>query len=468
MPYPLPDGDPPYTTDLRWFLVAIPDDAAFVRAALGIYTELASYWKWGKEGNEAGRQDAAETWQTAVEATLESLEMGFPDILLGYIDQVEGLLTQLIEAQCACDAVQDPIADLKSDDWTTGDSVPENIVSAGYASSTSDQAGYTDYKCLIANVAVQDLIEKVERMATLIESSGWVTGGVGAIAALLAFVFALPAGATIITAMAIGIIGGAGAAAGVWAWLNSVGKASAESVALALDAAYDQLVCAIYQADGNVSAASAVHDVIEAEAGAAAATALTPVISMVIDALYAGRYDQTNTAQSLANAGFTLAQHDCDCEYIPENFTLTPATYTTPITYQLGGTLTIDNPDLNYVRSFGGGDGDFHFGQATYAETVPTGCVGMLTLVVALTGTNYGDARISSRHTIGGFSTEGYMVQYTGTASQAIKDEIAAAYAATTIGSYNAAATTCALGHDDPTGAGNVDVTIRQWYIIPV
>jgi len=313
MPYPLPEEGPPYTAGLRWFLVAVPDDVAFVRAALGAYTEFTKYWVWGKEGKEAGRNEAAQVWESAVAATLEALEMGFPDILLGHIDEVEDLLRQLSALSGCCGELSHPFADLLTDPWQDGDPVPENIVDAGFATSTSDQAGYTDYKCLIANVAVQDLIEKINRLAQLIDESNWVVGGVAAIASILTFVVALPAAATVLTAMALGLVAGAGTAAGVWAWLNGVGKATAESTALALDAVYDELVCAIYQADGPDAATTAVAAVISDATNAAASLALTPVISMVIHALYAGRYDQTDTAAALANAGFTLAQHNCSC-----------------------------------------------------------------------------------------------------------------------------------------------------------
>lgn len=233
--------------------------------------------------------------------------------LIAHVDEVEDLLRQISALSGCCGELSHPFADLLTDPWQQGDPVPENIVDAGFASSTSDQAGYTDYKCLIANVAVQDLVEKINRMAQLIDESNWVVGGVAAIASILTFVVALPAAATVLTAMALGLVAGAGTAAGVWAWLNGVGKATAESTALALDAVYDELVCAIYQADGPDAATSAVAAVISDTTNAAASLALTPVISMVIHALYAGRYDQTDTAEALANAGFTLAQHDCNC-----------------------------------------------------------------------------------------------------------------------------------------------------------
>lgn len=309
MPYPLPEEGPPYTTGLRWFLVAVPDDPAFVQAALGAYTELASYWLWGKEANEAGRQEAAKTWQVAVDATLEALQMGFPETLLGYIDGVETLLESLLAASC-CNT-ESPIADLMTDDWEAGNDVPQNIVDAGYASSTSDQAGMDDYKCMIAHVAARDLIIKMDRFTDLAEASGAIPGAVGIVAGTLLVVFGLPALAGVLTAMTIGILQVAGVAAGLYAFFATIGKAGMAALTNDLEGLEDDIACAIYSADGNVAAGAAVQALLENEVGAAAATALTPVIAGVIDALYAGRYDQTNTAQALADAGFTLGQHDC-------------------------------------------------------------------------------------------------------------------------------------------------------------
>lgn len=96
MPYPLPD-DVAAVSGLRWYLVAVPDDVTYGRVALGVYTSLAKYWQWGLEGPVPIDSDlAAQQWADAIDATLEALEMGFPDILLGYIDDVETLLQQLV------------------------------------------------------------------------------------------------------------------------------------------------------------------------------------------------------------------------------------------------------------------------------------------------------------------------------------------------------------------------------------
>src|SRR3990172_864835 len=102
MPHPLPE-DVAGVSGTRWFLVAVPYDPAYTRAAMDIYTDMANYWKWGMEGPVPTDSDlAAQQWANAIAETLEALEMGFPDILLGYIDEVEELLQALQGSGC-CD-----------------------------------------------------------------------------------------------------------------------------------------------------------------------------------------------------------------------------------------------------------------------------------------------------------------------------------------------------------------------------
>jgi len=108
MPYPTPP-EPAAEETLRWFLVAVPDRQEYVRAGLGAYTEMAKDYMWGLEGYESTSEDAAQSWAKAVAATLEALEMGFPDILLGYIDQVEELLEAIRDSQCCTPGGPSPI-----------------------------------------------------------------------------------------------------------------------------------------------------------------------------------------------------------------------------------------------------------------------------------------------------------------------------------------------------------------------
>src|SRR3990172_7972989 len=103
MPHPLPE-DVAGVSGTRWFLVAVPDDPAYTRAAMDIYTDMANYWKWGLEGPVPNDSNlAAQQWANAIAETLEALEIGFPDILLGYIDGVEALLQAIRDKPICCD-----------------------------------------------------------------------------------------------------------------------------------------------------------------------------------------------------------------------------------------------------------------------------------------------------------------------------------------------------------------------------
>src|SRR3972149_9905581 len=103
MPHPLPD-DIGSVEGNRWFLVAVPDDAAFIAAAMDVYSSLTNFWKWGLEGPVPNDSDeAGQLWANAVDETLEALEMGFPQTLLGYIDDVENLLRAMQRVACCYD-----------------------------------------------------------------------------------------------------------------------------------------------------------------------------------------------------------------------------------------------------------------------------------------------------------------------------------------------------------------------------
>lgn len=103
MPYPLPD-DVSGVVGLRYYLVAIPDDPTYSKAALGAYTDLGKYWKWGLEGPVPGDSDlAALQWQDAIAETIRLIQMGFPDDLIAAIDEIEAKLDELIEKDECCD-----------------------------------------------------------------------------------------------------------------------------------------------------------------------------------------------------------------------------------------------------------------------------------------------------------------------------------------------------------------------------
>lgn len=115
MPHPLPD-DVNNVTGLRWFLAAVPDDPAFTRAAWDIFTEMTNFWKWGKEGPVPNDSDkAAALWSEAVYETIEAYQMGFPQLIIDNIDDIETILQAILDRAevegCCDDGVYDIVTD---------------------------------------------------------------------------------------------------------------------------------------------------------------------------------------------------------------------------------------------------------------------------------------------------------------------------------------------------------------------
>lgn len=263
MPYPLPAGGPPYSEDLRWFLVAVPDDVAFVRAAMGAYTEFTKYWVWGHEGKEPGRNEAAQVWEGAVAATLEALEMGFPDILLGYIDDVEDLLSAL-QGNTGCCPVSDildivpdavdligPVIDTSGADVQVGVGDPPGGV--------EDWNTYSSRLCDAASKYADGLVDAVDNFQLI---QGVLQGlTLGAVGALLATLLPLLG----VTVVAAGVVVSALSLLGVLDELHDLVEPASGWDQMRADilSVRDDIVCAIILSGTPAEAAAAVQAVVE-------------------------------------------------------------------------------------------------------------------------------------------------------------------------------------------------------------
>jgi len=264
MPYPLPDEGPPYTADLRWFLVAVPDDTAFVRAAMGAYTELTKYWMWGHEGKEPGRNEAAQVWEAAVAATLEALEMGFPDVLLGHIDDVETLLQGLIDKPCCIDA--SGIEGLYPG-WESIVGGPDEIDNTGYdivadiGSPPTGAADWTEWHSKLCEAA-QKYADGLPRVINLAETVQGIIQGL-----TIAAVGALIATATTLVGIPIVVLGIATTVLDLLERLESLRELAGlanpwDEMREALDNARQDIVCAIITADTPLQASQQVQGAI--------------------------------------------------------------------------------------------------------------------------------------------------------------------------------------------------------------
>lgn len=313
MPHPLP-GDVAGVDGMRYFLVALPDDSAFLRAALAIYSELENAYKWGLEGQVVPDSEiAAQKWAAAVAETVRLIQMAWPDQVLSYIDQVEQILRalQLITGGC-CDS--DPSdGGLYTDPVVDGvGSVPQEIIDAGYATDANDWEGFASYKCMIAHVAVDDIQAKLLKLAPLLEAGGTVIGGVATIIGIITAIFTSG-----LTAMAAGILATTGAAATIYSQIAS--GVGLEALAAKVADKHEILACAFMLGDGVDGSISELYAAIDAEFTDVEGLVLKNLnTGPVIRALYSGRYNQQDIAAALEENGYVASSFNCDC--IEEEF----------------------------------------------------------------------------------------------------------------------------------------------------
>lgn len=239
MPYPLPDE--PALDDLRWLIVAIPggpDDAQieYRRAALGAYTEMANRFMWGLEGLEAGSDDASQAWEAAIAATLEALEMNFPQLLLSHIDEVEAKLDALI---LCCGLGAGGTSPYISDNPPT---VTSNIIPGvgDHPAMWGDEeiADWDEYEELLCGAA-HDYVD-------LLVSSAWdfsaAVQGATIVLSFIAAVMAALTGAGVLLAVGYGAV-----AAAFTSLSGLLGSTVFVDAAGELEAARGDIVCAIVQ-----------------------------------------------------------------------------------------------------------------------------------------------------------------------------------------------------------------------------
>jgi len=233
--------------------------------------------------------------------------------IIPLFDEVEDLLRALNQhAQC-CDVNTDPSnGRFYTDSVTDGvGDVPQNIIDAGYAEDAEDWEGFSDYKCMIANLMIDHLEWSCREILKYIDSTGLIIGGVGTIAALIGSIFASGG-----LAIVIGILGAVAAAATVHGGILKLLDTGTEALADAVNENRDELICAVYQADGIDGAIAALKDKIDELFSDTEALVLKNLnIEPSLRGLYAGRYNQIDVAEQLANQGYETTDFTCNCAY---------------------------------------------------------------------------------------------------------------------------------------------------------
>jgi hypothetical protein len=306
--YLLPSGDAT-EDELECCLVFYPARDEYRRALMGSLDYLATWIAWERDSEKRGK-DAAASWKLANIQTWECCSMGFCDDLATTLQELLAA-TQALEC-CGEQDITDGRQYTDEIEDGVGD-VPQNIIDAGYADDAADWDGFNDYKCMISHLAVDHVESFFREIAPHISDTGIVIGGVGVVGALVGAILTvagLPISAGIIIAL--------GAAAAIWTWIVTEGRQAVEDLADEIAANHDALACAIYEGDGVTDAVSDFNDEVDSLFSGTDAVAIKSInIEPQLRAMYAGRYDQEDIAQSLADKGYATSSYTCICEEDP-------------------------------------------------------------------------------------------------------------------------------------------------------
>jgi len=191
-------------------------------------------------------------WLDAIDATMEAHEMGFPDLVIGFIDEIEELLRgiSLTQDNCCPDNVTYFDPDLPTDpgyDYD-GETFPDPW---GESETPSDADDWRELVCGAAHAYMDYLVGIGDTMDEL------VLGGAVGVAAI-ASILGLLSGAGLILAVSYGAI-----AAVVTSIIASATTALFGDASDDLETARDLIICAMLQFDGDILA-TAIEDTVSA------------------------------------------------------------------------------------------------------------------------------------------------------------------------------------------------------------
>lgn len=311
MGYPLPSGEA-YTDDLACMMLMYPNKPEYRQALFGALDYFATWLAWERDSSKRGK-DAARAWREAIEATRECIEMNACETIIGLLTDIKANT-----GVYCCDTGDISDGDQYTDEVEDGEGdVPQNIIDAGYADDAADWDGFADYKCMISHLMITNMLEQTLRFETGTDLAGAILGGMAAAAAIAAVILS-GGGAVLVYSIAIGIA----TAAGLSLAVSELGRVGLGDLADDLETNHDALACAIYQADGSAAAVVALNAEIDSLFNVAQATFLKALnISAQLKALYAGRHDQQDIAEIMADKGLDPQDYycaSCGVEAAPE------------------------------------------------------------------------------------------------------------------------------------------------------
>jgi hypothetical protein len=300
--------DEPDVSSFAYFLVAIPDDPIYRQAIKGWYSELGQPHMWGLEKVTSGSFVAAQAWLRAIDETWRLLEMGWPDLLLGYIDGVESLLAEIRDKETyalTCCNDNYTFAPIPGGGESTGD-VPQPIIDAGYATGVSDHEGYNGYRCMAAHLFLDVIASNLQDLAPIVQGASF-----GLSLFLLFFGSVIHVPAVSIAGLLVGI-------PEILAFIDALkdlGSVTLNELADDLIANHEEIVCAIVQGDG-------IDDMID-QFDAAINDAFSFPGNVLIRSMNIrhmmqlfmyGEHGENNLADQLAAAGYDTDDYSC-CDW---------------------------------------------------------------------------------------------------------------------------------------------------------
>ena len=309
MPYPAPTNVSAVDS-YEWYLVALPVDDAYRRAALDAYMSLAGRHNWGMDEPHPDRETIEQHWLTAIDMTLEEMEMSSLTTIIGHIDTLEAKLQSLIDKETCCNTPTNVTPRLPNSgpNETAGDSIEDNVGTVPSSHGDTTPANWTEWsvqKCRSADLMAQAPAAMMTALSQVVDYEGktgyaeMVGDLMGRIPGILGQVFEVAWDLFVTIAYPF------------LDWAFSFSTTIAE-----IEAVEDDIKCAAYNADGAEAAATAM------KAACKAGMSLT-LAKLVVDyfpwkawatAIYTGvLVEADGTEITLSDSTLWNTSADCTC-----------------------------------------------------------------------------------------------------------------------------------------------------------
>lgn len=226
-------------------------------------------------------------------------------------DAIEAQKQLMVNVDPCCSDQPEFTGDEIDEVWDDIGDVPQNIIDAGYASGVTDWTGWREYKCMIAHLFLNGVIQKINQLSSWAGVGALDSAGFGAAAGLLKILALSPVLSTFIS---VPLLGPLAAVAGLFAAVFGLTAVQLQAWAEDLEENRADLTCAIYGGDGTAGSLAAFFDAVDALNATFGLVVRNLNLYPAFAALYGGRNDTQNVAQLLADGNYDVADYECCVE----------------------------------------------------------------------------------------------------------------------------------------------------------